>query len=135
MAFWKNLIGGSIKDGAEGLAKLSEGVKTLITGKLPPDKEAEIMLRLDEIGNVSKKMQADINLADAQSGDKFQSRWRPFIGWVCGGGLVIQYIIYPLISIFTEVDENLYDFSELITLLIALLGLGTLRSYEKTRKG
>jgi hypothetical protein len=129
MSFWKNILGSTIKDGAEGVVKLGEGIKTIVTGKLPPKEEAELMLRVNEIINVSNKMQNDINLIEAQSDSFFKSGWRPAVGWMCTIGMGIQYLLFPILGLFMKVPA--VDFSDLIALLIGLLGMGGLRTLDK----
>ncbi len=81
--------------------------------------------------------QAEINIEDARSGDKFQSRWRPFIGWTCGAAFAYHFILQPLlIFIFTlsgvvvpELPQ--FDMNTLFTVLMGMLGLGAMRTYEK----
>jgi len=81
--------------------------------------------------------QTDINKAEAST-DMFRGGWRPFIGWICGLGLAIQFIIAPIFTwlsvllgygiIFPVLDSNV-----LMTLLFGMLGLGTLRTTEKLK--
>lgn len=129
MSFWKNIIGSTIKEGADGIVKLGEGVKTIITGKLPPKEEAEIMLKVNELINASNKMQNDINLIEAQSESFFKSGWRPAVGWMCTIGMGIQYLLFPILGLFMKIPS--VDFSDLIALLIGLLGMGGLRTLDK----
>lgn len=80
--------------------------------------------------------QLEINKAEAQSDNWFTSSWRPAIGWVCGLALFFQYIARPLIMwgcvlsnttmpTLPGIDDNLWQ------LLLGMLGLGGLRTYEK----
>lgn len=82
------------------------------------------------------QMQADTNKAEASSGDKFSSRWRPLIGYVCGIGLAVQFLVGPLFTwgaalcghpiVFPQLDMG-----TLMTLLLGMLGLGSMRTVEK----
>ena len=74
--------------------------------------------------------QAETNRESAKHKSLFVAGARPFIVWVCGFGLLIQYIIYPLLDIFIDVPEPM-DMSVMMPLLLGLLGLGTMRSYDK----
>lgn len=80
--------------------------------------------------------QAKINQAEAGSASMFVAGWRPFIGWVCGGALAYTYILAPGAVFVAQafgvvppklpvLDGNLYE------LLIAMLGMAGLRTYEK----
>jgi roadblock/LC7 domain-containing protein len=42
--------------------------------------------------------QSDVDKIEAASTDKFTSRWRPFIGWICGCGLAVQFLVGPLFT-------------------------------------
>jgi hypothetical protein len=79
--------------------------------------------------------QTNINQAEASNPNMFVAGWRPFVGWVCGGGLAYQYLADPLLSwgaaiAHLPVPPSL-DMSTLITMLGGLLGLGGMRTYEK----
>jgi hypothetical protein len=81
--------------------------------------------------------QLDINKMEAQHGNLFVAGWRPAIGWICGIALGWNYILQPLISwgmfIYgTDLaDAPRLDTAELTTILLGMLGLGGLRTYEK----
>ena len=80
----------------------------------------------------------DVNKAEAASPNAFTSGWRPAIGWVCGLALLFQYILRPMLMWFgviaghqwpplPGIDDNLWQ------LMLGLLGLGGLRTFEKTK--
>lgn len=82
--------------------------------------------------------QTKINEVEAASEKVFVSGWRPFIGWICGAGFGIQYVVIPLLSFALAVGGHqveLYkvDFSEMMPVLLGILGLGGLRTYEKIK--
>jgi len=82
------------------------------------------------------QMQADINKAEAASGDPFASRWRPFIGWVCGVGFAWNFIGLPVARLLCDIAGQPIsitpaDMTEMMPVLLGLLGLGGLRTYEK----
>lgn len=84
--------------------------------------------------------QIDINKIDASSGDKYQSRWRPTVGWVCTVGLAYQTIIRDLMDWTARVagypgDFPSMDTATLVGLLIALLGVGAMRSVDIRARG
>jgi len=76
------------------------------------------------------KAQIAVNLADSQSGNFWQSGWRPYIGWICGTGLGYQFLVYPILVAWVPKIVQL-DMGTLLTLLGGLLGLGALRTKEK----
>lgn len=113
----------NVSDVLSGIGTLAKDVRTAITGK-DPGAEA----KLAELDDQLALAQLKVNEIEAASTSVFVSGWRPFIGWLCGVALGIQFIYMP---IFTP--ESRYDFSELISLVIAMLGIGALRTYEKTQ--
>jgi len=85
------------------------------------------------------QMQADVNKVEAGSADPFTSRWRPFVGWVCGTALAWHYIGRPLAGWVLLLAGNAtpipaVDLGDLIVILLGLLGLGGLRSYDKLHR-
>lgn len=77
--------------------------------------------------------QQKINEIDAASARFFNSGWRPFVGWICGGALAYQLIARPLLIGFLLRDFPALDVATLLTLLGTLLGIGGMRTAEKFR--
>jgi hypothetical protein len=77
--------------------------------------------------------QNETNKIEASSDMFFKSGWRPFVGWVCGTGLAYQFLIRPLLVGITGHEYPELDMGTLITLLGGLLGLGSLRTFEKAK--
>ena len=81
--------------------------------------------------------QLEINKQEAQHGSIFVAGWRPAIGWICGIELGWNYIMQPIIawSVFAFgvdlAEAPRLDTAELTTILLGMLGLGGLRTYEK----
>lgn len=94
--------------------------------------------------------QAEINLADANSGNPFQANWRPMIGWVGAISLALMYIPKSLVMTFIwtwqcveliQVTDDITKFvmpafpdlgvSDIIGLLMSMLGVAAMRSYDK----
>lgn len=83
------------------------------------------------------KAQAATNTAEASSGSLFVAGWRPFIGWICGMSLLYHFIGERIIVGIVELlgrtlDLPPLDIGQLMTLVVGMLGLGAMRSYEKT---
>lgn len=84
--------------------------------------------------------QLEINKQEAKHPSIFVAGWRPFIGWVCGMALVWNFIVQPLLLWLAWMIPDLgidmstapkLDTGELMTVLLGMLGLGGLRTYEK----
>ena len=82
------------------------------------------------------KGQLEINKAEAQSRNIFVAGWRPFIGWTCGVAMAYNYVIHPImIFVLAQLDYLValpaLDLGEMMPVLMGMLGLGSLRSFEK----
>jgi hypothetical protein len=73
--------------------------------------------------------QIKLNTAEAQ-GNWFQSGWRPATGWVCVLALMVNYLISPIAAGFGVVIPQA-DGSTLMPILMGLLGLGGMRSFDR----
>lgn len=160
MAWMDSLIGAAGKGMFEGIGTLAKDIRTAITGKEPIDsaKAAEIALQMAAIEAAMVKAAADFdtaqmqgqnatNLVEAQGTDKFASRWRPAVGWVCVSGLGYTFILKPLLPWCVAVGAIIVgrvsvipplpsiDIGELVILLGGMLGLGTMRSVERIKLG
>jgi hypothetical protein len=79
------------------------------------------------------ELQAEINKVEAQNRHWFVSSWRPFIGWICGIAFGFHYIVMPLLLAYTDIKPVEFDTNSLFTVLMGMLGLGGLRTYEKLK--
>lgn len=82
--------------------------------------------------------QLDINKAEAANPNTFVSGWRPFIGWVCGAGCAWNWIGLPIAKAGLAMYGHPLaispaDLSEMMPLLLGMLGLGGLRTVEKVK--
>jgi hypothetical protein len=81
--------------------------------------------------------QIEINKADAASGSTFRGGWRPFIGWTCGVAFAYHFVLQPLLLFIVAISGVQlptlpeFDMASLLTVLGGLLGLGSLRTFEK----
>lgn len=81
--------------------------------------------------------QGKTNAEEAKSNSTFVAGWRPFVGWVCGCALAYNYVLFPLIAylmrtfISSAPPMPALETGELMTLLLGMLGLGAMRSYDK----
>jgi hypothetical protein len=119
------------------------GPVTGLLDKFIEDKDQKNALA-HEIATMSEKhaqelalSQIEVNKAEAASGSLFKGGWRPFIGWVCGVAFAYHFIMQPIL-IFgtTAAGVSLpplpeFDMSQMMPVLLGMLGLGGLRTYEK----
>jgi len=102
--------------------------------KFTLDKEEKAQL-IQEIN----KAQIEVNKVEAGSTNLFVSGWRPFVGWTCGIALCYHFVLQPflvflLYSFGYQVDLPVFDMTTLTTILLGMLGLGGMRSFEKVKK-
>ena len=101
------------------------------------DKAKLELFRLQQQGELQEIAgQLAINAEEAKSSSIFVAGWRPGIGWVCVFALACQYVVRPTLQWVTVltghevpplpgIDNNLWE------LMLGMLGLGGLRSWEK----
>tara|TARA_R110000851_G_scaffold265112_2_gene417669 strand:- start:7054 stop:7437 length:384 start_codon:yes stop_codon:yes gene_type:complete len=77
------------------------------------------------------KGQLEVNMVEAAHKSLLVAGWRPFVGWVCGVGLAYNIIIAQILGIWFTVPE--VDPSLLTPVLMGMLGMGAMRSYEKAK--
>ena len=95
------------------------------------------LLKLQQSGELTQIAgQMDINKAEAANPSVFVSGWRPAIGWICGAGFAVQFVIGPLAEWGSALANHPVKFPQMDTgtmmpLLLGMLGLGGLRTAEK----
>jgi len=117
------------------------GIAGKVLDKFIQDKDlkAKLQHEMDMQLHNANLAQIDVNKAEAASGSIFKGGWRPFVGWVCGIALLYHFILSPLILFgvtLTGVDIPPipeFDMGSLMTVLMGMLGLGGLRTYEKQK--
>lgn len=100
----------------------------------------EFRLALIKEMNKADLNQVEINKIEAKHKSVFVSGWRPFIGWVCGAALAYHFILRDFIVWFFDViGLNVaplpsIELGQLISILLAMLGMSGYRTYEKIKK-
>ena len=129
------MLAGLIKG---ALGPIMEGVLRFI-----PDKNKRAEAKEQFEGQILLAMtglvqgQLEINKVEAAHGSIFVAGWRPAIGWICGVALAWNFILQPMLNwgafMFNVdlTDLPTLDTGELMTVLLGMLGLGGLRTYEK----
>ena len=119
------------------------GPVTGLLDKFIEDKDQKNALA-HEIATLAEKQahelamgQIEINKEEAKSRNIFIAGWRPFVGWTCAIALAYHFVLNPLIlfiaswtgAVIPELPA--FDMDSLMTVLLGMLGLGGLRTYEK----
>lgn len=119
-----------------GLGAVSELVGSAINRIWPDKTEAEKQQLAAAVMVVQGQM--DINKAEAGNPSVFVSGWRPFIGWVCGAACAWNWIGLPIAKLSLAVIGYPIalapaDLNEMLPVLLGMLGLGGLRTWEKIK--
>jgi hypothetical protein len=121
------------------------GPVTGLLDKFVEDKDQKARLA-HEIATMSERhaqdlaiAQIEVNKAEAASGSIFKGGWRPAIGWVCATAFAYHFVLQPLI-VFGVLSAGVdlpalpeFDMASLMTVMMGMLGLGGLRTYEKQK--
>lgn len=101
------------------------------------EQRAKATEAINEIEKAIIDGQNETNKAEAATGSLFIAGWRPFVGWASAIGAVYGLLLQPVFSWFALIlgapQPPVVDVSVLVSLLISLLGIGGLRTYEKLR--
>lgn len=103
-----------------------------------PAKQQELQAEmLKQIGEINMA-QTKVNEEEAKSTSVFVAGWRPFIGWICGISLAANWLIFPIIENVSAqlggpIVLSYLDTSEIMGLIMGMLGMGGLRTYEKIK--
>lgn len=114
-----------------------------------PEKKAAAqleLLRMQQTGDLAQlaastdlaKLQIQTNVEEAKSPHLFVAGWRPAIGWICAIALFWNFLGYPMAVWVAEywkpeftppalLEDNLME------LVLGMLGLGGLRTWEKIK--
>ena len=113
------------------------GPVTGLLDKFIEDKDQKAALA-HEIATMSEKHahealkgQLEINMVEAAHHSVFVSWWRPCIGWVCALGLFYNVILANILGIWVDVPE--VDTTLLVPVMMGMLGIGAMRSYEQVK--
>ena len=110
---------------------------TSLLDKFIPDADTKQKIA-HEIATMSQRHAQEIALAqiavnkEEAAGNWFQAGWRPATGWVCVAGFAVNFLISPLAAAF-GVTIPQADTAVMLPVLMGMLGLGGLRTYEKNK--
>jgi len=116
------------QEAAAPITAVGNILDNLFTSKDEKLTHEAILTRLAQQPNLA---QVELNKIEAGHRSIFVAGWRPFIGWVCGAGLVNMFLINPWIQWITDLEGPNLPEDIIMELIIAMLGLGVLRTVEK----
>ena len=123
-----------------------------ILDKVLPDPAAKAaaqleLLKLQQNGELAQlaattdlaKLQIQTNQEEAKTGNWFIAGWRPFIGWICGLGLLYVSLVEPIGRFVATVFFHytgpfpVIDTSLTMQVMMGMLGLAAARTVEKIK--
>jgi hypothetical protein len=121
------------------------GPVTGLLDKFIPDADTKQKIA-HEIATLAQKQahenamaQMEVNKVEAANNNLFVSGWRPATGWCCVFSMMGNFIVIPFTNFVMELIEKdivvpLIPLDTMMPVLLGMLGLGGLRTYEKTKK-
>ena len=109
---------------------IAAGLKVLDKFVPDPNAKAQYEAELRDALRQWDQQQSQTNTAEAANPNLFVSGWRPAIGWVGALGLAYQFIVRPFAVGAGWHDLPALD-QTLMELVMAMLGMAGLRTYEK----
>ena len=126
---------------ALGIGAIADFASNLVNRFFPDKTEAEkgqLSLILTTMQNqmAMNQGQMDTDKVEAANTSLFVSGWRPFVGWVCGGACAWNWVGLPVVNAVATMAKHPLalapaDLTQMLPLLMGMLGMGALRTYEK----
>lgn len=100
--------------------------------------EAQLIKAQMDAALAGVQQQIDINKIEAANSNVYVAGWRPGIGWACGAAFALHFVVLPVLgwlAVLFGHDPIVipFDMDTLMTVLMGMLGLGGLRTFEKVR--
>lgn len=137
MSWLSNIVGGGIGETAAAIGSAAKDIQDVFTTS---DREElaqyEAETRRIEAEGAARQGQIDANVMQAQHPSMFVAGARPAIMWICAIAMLYHFILYPLFgAAIVKLGYPLVDLAwqELSVVLMGLLGLGGVRTYEKVK--
>ena len=127
MSILASLVGGSAAQPIEAIGNVFDKLFT------SDEERAQAEAVLAKMAQEPHILQAEINKIEASHRSVFVAGWRPLLGYVCGVGLGFAYIVNPMIQWLTGDPGPVLPMEYMSELVMALLGLGGLRTIEKIK--
>jgi hypothetical protein len=103
---------------------------------LDKDKQAELSYKIATLAATQAHEQTiaqlAVNKTEAAHKNMFVAGWRPAVGWTCAVAMANNFILVPYMVAF-GFDVPSLDLAEMMPVLLGMLGLGGMRSFEKAK--
>lgn len=128
MSFWSFFTGG------EAVATPVNAVGNVLDQLFTSDEERlDKKIVMERLQQQPALAQVELNKVEAQHRSIFVAGWRPAIGWICAIGLGFMFVINPMLQWYTSKPGPELPEDVILELVLALLGLGALRTFEKLK--
>jgi hypothetical protein len=111
-------------------------ISSLLEKAIP---DADLRRQLSE-KNAHEQIKAQLEINKAEAGHKslFVSGWRPAVGWTCCLGMAANFLLIPMANFALALGQSdisipLIDLETMLPVLLGMLGLGGMRSFEKSK--
>lgn len=127
MGFLDKLIGNGIVDAVEGVGNVVDKFVETADEKRAWEQIKARMAQEPQLAQI------ELNKVEASHRTIFVAGWRPAVGWICAAGLAFTFIVNPIIQWTTGQAGPALPTNVIFELILGLLGLGGLRTYEKLK--
>ncbi len=102
------------------------------------DERAKAQAVVERLRQEPYILQAEINKLEAQHRSIFVAGWRPYLGWGCATAMLWHFMLYDFAVWLARANgwtepPVLAGTESLISVTVALLGIGGLRTFEKIK--
>jgi hypothetical protein len=125
MSFWNWVTGNQIAGPVEAIGNAVDKIFT------NDEERMAAQAVLNKLAMQPSILQAELNKVEAAHRSVFVAGWRPAVGWICALGLGFAFIGNPLLERFIGGDPVKVPLDMILELVIAMLGMGALRTVEK----
>ncbi|MFN4278296.1 MAG: 3TM-type holin [Ferrovibrio sp.] len=125
--------------GGAGIASPIEAIGNVFDKLFTSDEERmQAQIVLEKLRQHPYELQVELNKVEAAHRSIFVAGWRPAVGWICAFGVGWAYIGHPLFTWaaamwFPGVQPPAIVTDGLLELVLAMLGIAGLRTFEKVR--
>lgn len=117
----------------EGVGTAVEKIVNVARGENPA-----LDMALVEVQKQINQGQIEVNKIEAAHTNLFVSGWRPMIGWTCAIAICYNYLLMPFIQLILRLAESevvvpAVDITALFPLMLGMLGIAGMRTYEKNK--
>lgn len=131
MGILSGLAGDAIASPIDAIGRALDSILT------SDEERAQAEIVLEKLRQEPYKLQAEINKLEAQHRSIFVAGWRPMAGWICAAAMAWHFILYDLLTWYAVTHDESFTppalggTEQLLTVLLAMLGIGGLRTVEK----